>query len=432
MLAVLFAPAAYAQFGFFVVEGTTERTAPAVYDFGSIYAGESTSAHFRLRNTSSATATLNSLRVAGVGFTLISPSLPQAVAPQGTVDLSIVFRADETGAYSASLNSEGIAVLLTATVAPRLTYRVDPGSGTVFPGPLDFGSVVAGQSSERRIIILNETALLLTVPAISLQGADFVLRETAPSGQTLGPRQGGEFTIVFKPQNTGARQGSLALGDRNYPLSGTGVGPPLPKPSVSVDLKQAASAQQGALIVRFDAPAQTTGVGTASMDFSGAPDPAIVFASGGRSVTFPIAQGDTSTVLPFQTTAGVFTFAVQIGDSTDRQSVTIGAVPPQITAIQGLRTTGGLEIRVTGFDNTRSLGPLTFTFYDVAGAPIAPGTLRADASGDFASYFNGSSLGGVFLLRAVFPVNGNASGVVSCEATLANSAGTAKTQRSFF
>ena len=69
----LLAPAAHAQFNLFLVDGSTERAAPAVYDFGSLYSGESASAHFRVRNTSSAPATLTTLAVAGVGFTLTSP-----------------------------------------------------------------------------------------------------------------------------------------------------------------------------------------------------------------------------------------------------------------------------------------------------------------------------------------------------------------------
>src|SRR5450759_5613647 len=56
LLALLLAPAAHAQFNLFLVEGNTERTAPAVYDFGSLYGDETASAHFRLRNTSSAPA----------------------------------------------------------------------------------------------------------------------------------------------------------------------------------------------------------------------------------------------------------------------------------------------------------------------------------------------------------------------------------------
>src|ERR1039458_4518733 len=82
LLALLLAPAAHAQFDLFLVEGNTERAAPAVYDFGSLYADESASAHFRLRNTSNAPASVNVLAAAGAGFTLTAPVLPVGLAPQ--------------------------------------------------------------------------------------------------------------------------------------------------------------------------------------------------------------------------------------------------------------------------------------------------------------------------------------------------------------
>ena len=434
LLALILAPAAQAQFDLFLLVGGAEQAAPAVYDFGSLYADESAVAHFRLRNTSSAVATVTTLSVAGVGFTLSPTVLPVGLAPQGAIDLGVSFSAADTGAYSAALRSDGIAILLTATVAPRLTYRVDPPSGTAFPGPLDFGIVVRGVAAQRRITMQNETALVLIVPAISVQGADFALLGTAPSGQALGPHQGGEFTIVFTPHSAGLLQGSLTLGDRSYPLLGTGTDPPLPKPTVLLDLNQAASAQQGALIVRFDAPAQTSGTGTATLDFRGPADSAIAFAAGGRSVVFPIASGDLQAVLPFQTgtSAGVLTFTAQIGGNSGQQSVTIAAAPPGISMAQAVRSAGTLAVSITGFDNTRSLGALSFTFYDADGNPIAPGAIRADATADFAQYFAGSGLGGVFLLRAEFPVTGNAAMVASCEATLANSAGSTRTQRTSF
>ncbi len=268
LLIFFLAPAAHAQFNLFLVDGSTEQPAPAVYDFGSLYAGETASAHFRVRNTSSAASTLTTLAVAGVGFTLTSPTLPVGVAPQGAVDLTVAFSATNAGAYSASLHSDGIAILLTATLAPRLTYRIDA-PGAVFPGPVDFGSVITGSGAARGITFRNETSLVLTVPAITVHGTDFSLQAAAPSGQTLQPGQGGEFTILFAPQATGAHQGSLILGDRTYPLLGTGIDPPLPKPTVSLDLKQAASAQQGTLIVHFDAPAQSPRDGHRDLGFPG-------------------------------------------------------------------------------------------------------------------------------------------------------------------
>ena len=434
LLALLLAPAAHAQFDLFLVEGNTERAAPAVYDFGSLYADESASAHFRLRNTSNAPASVNVLAAAGAGFTLTAPVLPVGLAPQAALDFTVAFHAAGTGTYSASLHSDGVAILLTATVAPRLTYRIDPASATAFPGTVDFGNVVHGSSAARRITIQNDTPLVLTIPAISVQGADFALLAAPPSGQALQTGQGGEFTVLFTPHTNGLLQGSLTIGDRSYPLLGTGVDPPLPKPTVSIDLDQAASDQQPSLIVRFDAPAQTSGTGTATLVFVGPADSAIAFASGGRNATFAIAPGDVQAVLPFQTgtTAGVLTFTVQMGGASDQQSVTIAAVPPGISTTQGVRSPGAVEIRIAGFDNTRSLGALSFTFYDVSGNPIAPGAILTDASSAAAKYFAGSDLGGVFLLDAVFPVTGDTAQVTSCAVTLTNSAGSSKTQRTTF
>ena len=435
LLALVLAPAAHAQFDLFLVVGGVEQAAPAVYSFGSLYAGESGAAHFRLRNTSGAVATVDVLAVAGAGFTLTSPPIPVGLGPGDAMDLSVVFSAAAAGGYSAALRSDGIAILLTATVAPRLTYSVDPPSVAAFPGPLDFGSVVRSAAAQRRITMQNQTTLVLTVPAISVQGTDFALLGTSPSGQALQSGQGAAITIVFTPDSDGALQGTLTLGDRSYPLLGTGTDPPLPKPSFSaLDLAQVASDQQPSLIVHFDAPARASGTGTATLDFRGPADPSIAFAAGGRSVTFPIAPGDIRAVLPFQTgtTAGVLAFTAQIGGSTAQQSVTIAAAPPGISTSQAVRSASSLSVSVAGFDNTRTLGVLSFTFYDADGTPVAPGAIVTDATAVFAPYFAASSLGGVFLLHAVFPVTGDAALVVSCEAALTNSAGSTRTQRTSF
>jgi hypothetical protein len=89
-------------------------------------------------------------------------------------------------------------------------------------------------------------------------------------------------------------------------------------------------------------------------------------------------------------------------------------------------------VDVTGFDNTRSIGALAFTFYDSSGNVLPSGSIQTNAAGDFAKYFSGSDLGGAFILRAVFPVTGDTSRIASCDVTLANSAGTTKAPRISF
>ncbi len=435
LLAGLWAPSlGRAQLTLNVVDSMGEQPAPGVYDLGRIYAGETATALLRLRNPSAAPVTVTLLSVAGVGFSLSGPALPTGLAPGDSLDFTVTFRSTDLGTYSAVLRATGIAILLTATVAPSLTYSVANNGGMLPLDTLDFGSIVRGASAVRRILIQNATPLNLNVPAIGVKGNAFSLTGPPPAGVLLAPQQGTEFSVTFAPPSAGAYTGTLTLGDRNYAIAGLATDPPLPKPIASLSLAQAVSLQQGTLVIRFESPSQSSGSGTATLDFQGPPDPSIAFASGGRSATFPIAPGDQQVLLPFQTgtTAGLLTFTVQMGGFTTRQSLEILAAAPGVTSVQGVRAAGSLQVSITGFDNTRSLSTLAFTFLDAAGNPLAPGAIGSNVAAAFSSYFNASSLGGVFLLNATFPVTGDALQVAACEVGLTNSAGTAKAKRIVF
>ena len=179
------APAAQAQLALSVVTGTTETPAVSSYDFGTVSSGDTTSAHFRLRNTGSATATVTLLAVGGSGFTLATaPSLPLTLTASASADFTVAFQAVVSGGYSATLRSDGISVLLTASVVPALTYRVQTPSGTQTLGaaPVDFGSVSVGQPQVRHFLIDNLALQALTVPSISVSGSDFSLSGASPGG----------------------------------------------------------------------------------------------------------------------------------------------------------------------------------------------------------------------------------------------------------
>ncbi|MEO8594402.1 MAG: choice-of-anchor D domain-containing protein [Candidatus Solibacter sp.] len=434
ILAAFAAPSARAQFELLTVTEGQERPTSPVYNLGSFYADEAAAANLRLRNTSAAPATLSVLTLAGFGFVLSSPALPVGVSPQASIDFTVTFRASETGSYSAALNANGISVLLIAQVLPRLTYRPDPLPPAPFPGPFDFGPVLRGATTQVRIRVQNESTQALTVPTIFTAGPDFAIQGIPPSGQILQPAQGAQFLLTFTPAALGLRHGTLTLGDRTYPLAGTGIDPPQPKPTLFIDLQSAASAQQGTVLIRFDAPSQVATTGAATLDFDGPPDSAIAFASGSRRVDFHVAPGDQQLALPFQTgtSAGTLTFSVELGGNSGRQSVNIAPAAPALTAIQAVRSAASVELRITGFDNTRTLGALAFTFYDASGNTLAPGVIRADAAADFARYFATSDLGGTFLLRLAFPVTGDSAGIAFWDAALTNSAGSTKTARTAF
>ena len=200
-----------------------------------------------------------------------------------------------------------------------------------------------------------------------------------------------------------------------------------------------AQRRAGLISVGLDAAAKSTGAGTLTLDFQplpkGAFDPAIQLGVVGRSLPFTIAAGDTAvrfgdlTAVAFQsgTTAGTIAIAVELGGATDRRTIIIPPSSVSILSAQGTRGAAGIDLRVTGFDNTRSAGPIVFTFYDTAGNALAP--VSVDYTADFASFFAGSDQGGAFVLRSVFPVTGDVSKIGEFAVQMTNSAGTTTTGR---
>jgi hypothetical protein len=443
LLAAALAPLAHAQFELFRVNGNVEVTVPPLYDFGSVYSGETVSTQFRLRNTSSTPAVLGLLKVAGVGFTLAGPMVPLSVAPSTAVDFTVTFLAAMTGSYSAPMDVTGVSVLLTATVAPSLTYTVALPAGwqQLSTAPVDFGLVPIGSPATLRFTAANQTGIPLIVPAIAVQGGYFALSGVSPSGTVLQSQQQAAFDVQFAPLAGGTSAAALAIGDRAYSLTGTAPAPPLPAPVLSISLPQPQSAQQGSLTVNLDAAAPVSGGGTVTLAFqpavAGATDSAIAFAAGGGTLTFTFARGDTQayfgdrTSVPFQTgtTAGTLAFTATLGETTVRQSVSVAAAQIGVSDVQGSRAAGTVQVQIAGYDNTRSAGQLVFTFFDASDNPITPGGIHSDNTRDFANYFSTSDLGGIFLLKALFPVSGDTSQIRSVEVQLINFAGTTKSAR---
>jgi hypothetical protein len=217
-------------------------------------------------------------------------------------------------------------------------------------------------------------------------------------------------------------------------LLATVVEPALPKPQLIIDRAQ------NVLTVNLDAPSQTTGSGVVTMDFLGTPDPTIQFAAGGRTLRFTVSPSDTQghfgdkLTAGFHpgTTAGTIAITVTLGGVTDRQSIDIAPAPVIFTSVQGVRSPSAIELRLAGFDNTRTAGKISYTFFDASGSPVPPGAIEIDSTADFADYFQKSEAGGAFLLRSIFPVTGDVSKIAAFEVKIGNSVGAGSTPRTPF
>jgi hypothetical protein len=422
------------------------------FNFPTVYPDTPESAAFCLSNSTNQTQTAAVLSVSA-GFSIPDAAAPMTLKAKTSVQFTVAFPGAATaGSYTGTLDAAGISLALTANVAaapalPPLTYEVQLASGgayTQIAAPVDFGSVQLGSNASLSFLAVNQTAESLTVDSIGVTSAgDFWLVNTSPGGTVLAPGTSAPFSIAFSPTIAGARTAALSIGAWQYALTGTGVAAPPQtlRPELTVALGEAQSAQQGTAKVSFSAAAESAGSGTVTLSFQSLPanelDPGIVFANGTRAAKFIFNAGDTAagfdgaTSVAFQTgtTAGTIAFEAQIGSQTSQQSIVIAPAAIGIAAVTGTRQTSavtpGVTVDITGFDNTRTAGLLTFTFYDASGNAVLPGAINYESAKAFSSYFAASNDGGQFAVSAYFPImNGSASQVSAFTVAIANSVGT--------
>ncbi len=438
---------AFGQLQLSIFDGTAEKAVGGTADLGSIQAGDSKEIRFHAANTTNAPISLDHIRVSGSGFTLSGPDLPFVVAVSKYVEFRVKFSATTVASYSAFLNVNDTQVLLRMSViaGPTVSLVDDQVEALLTAGAtIDFGRVQKGHSAARQFRIANGNSTPLTLASCSVSGTGFSADGLACPA-SLNPGEAITATITFAPATPTAQTGAVTIDNRTFLLSGIGFVPPLPPPSIGFD-SMLTSGIQKKLAIRFASAAESSDTGTVTLDFQAAStafgdDPAIRFtASGARALSFKVNEGDSTATFPagvdttFQTgtTAGTITFHVKIGDNTTDFAFPIAQSGISIDSASGVRRAGALDISVIGFDNTRSAGRMSFTFYDAAGRMIQPGAVRTDWTDAFTSYFRGSKVGGSFVLRATFPVTGDASLIGGVEVEVTNAVSTTRTTRLTF
>lgn len=435
---------ACAQLQVFVLGSTgPEQPAPGLLDMGTVQVSELLEQRMRIRNIGQTSITLQSLVLAGSGFKAVNyPSLPYIVAPGTNVDFRVQFAPLNFGSYSASLTINSISILLRATASAGAVLSVN-GTAMSSGATVDFGLVERGSSSSRRFVLKNTTNTLVTVNAASVSGAGF-----KPGGGFVTPIEiagNGEvgFDIIFSPSSSGIAQGTLQLDARTFRLTGSASEPPFPRPAVVLESNALTSAKQVKAKVSLASVSRAVGDGKLTIEFRPSTgvtdnDAGLQFVSNSsRTLSFHVAEGATEatfgdvteTILQTGTSAGTMVVTAEIGGFREQVTATIAPNAVQIDTAKAVRNGSLLEVQIVGYDNTRSMGKTTFTFFNTAGQPIAPGAIQADSAEAVTRFFSTSKVGGLFSLTAAFPVAGDISQIAGVEVQLQNSAGTASTQR---
>jgi hypothetical protein len=463
LFAALVPLCALAQLQVYLFDGTNETPVGAVVNVGTASPGDSVETRFKVRNTGTGAATLDTLTLAGTGFTFLNvPSLSYILAPNAEVEFDTVFNPTDVASYSAFLVVNTINIILEGTGTPSAVLTLAGSNIPLAAGAIiDFGPVASGQTKLLTFEMSNPSSGAVSVNALTVSGTGFKGPIGASAPISIAAGQTVSFQVAFSPTSGQASQGALAVDQRTFVLTGQGLSPALPTASILFGSSVGQSVQQNNVSIPLAAASQVTGTGTLTMTFQSSvkgisDDPAIQFLSGPlRQATVSIAVGDTTAKfvgnqgdLAFQTgaTAGTITFTLVLnGNSTPaaQATLTIGPAPVSIQSATSIRLLGGIvvngepagvnvagevDISIAAADNTYSASQLAFTFFDKNGNTMQPGVIRVDATSDFQLYFNSTTTGGAFGLLAKFTVTGDVTQIISTDVAITNSVGVTTTQ----
>ena len=259
---------------------------------------------------------------------------------------------------------------------------------------------------------VNATTLMAVIPAASLASAG-VLQITVVDPQNTTPSGAAMFTVVPVPAVV---------------FSG---------PSAST------SGQQPALTLQLTASYPTAITGTLTLTFAptsatGVDDPAVQFATGGRTLTFTIPANTTAlpaVLLQTGTVAGNATATLTLTSnglnvtpaSTAPVVITISTAVPSITTAAATRATNTLTVAVHGFSNTREIVTAVFHFIPATGSTINNPDVTVNVATEFAQWYASTAsaqYGSSFTYTQQFTLDQDVNSIAGVTVTLTNSVGT--------
>jgi ASPM-SPD-2-Hydin domain-containing protein len=458
-----------AQFTYELIDGdSTKPVSPGgVINLPDTQVDEVASILMRVRNMGNTEGVISSISASGSAYGVDDlPFLPATLQPDGTALFTITFTPATigrqvgrllVGAEEFDLIGEGVGSFT------EYSYTV---SGTTTPvedaGTVIFTPVAVGASTAATFTVTNSGTTETTINSISLgsTGSAFSLSGLPGLPLTLNGGSSSTFTITLQPTVEGATTDSLLVGSASFTLSGTGTPPnPLPTYTFAGDGGVQAPASQPAVGVILNEPYDLKVTGVLTLTFASdvfSDDPAVQFATGGRTVTFEIAAGATEALFPngtnrikiqTGTVAGTITLTPSFSttggadltpDEPAVQTMSILAGAPVITgAAISHKAFTSMDVQVTGFATSRNVNQIAMQFTVRPGENLATTSLNIAAGAEFAAWYGSTQstpYGSLFTVTipldfggATNSVTGQTNAIQSITVTLGNSQGTSAT-----
>jgi hypothetical protein len=440
----------YAQLDLFLLGAPgVETPAGTRLDFSSVTAGDFADMRLRLRNATNRPETLKNVAASGTGFSVENlVPLPYSVPAGLNVDFRLRFRPTGSGSFSGSLRVNDKTWLVTGRSPEAASLFLDDG-GAPTPVtnaiPVDFGRIERGTRSWRRFILRNLSGVRVTVRSVAVEAGVFSIPNSPRLPLELADNGETTFEVLYSPVRSGVQRANLEIDGRTFILEGMAIEPPFPEAHLTFLGGSAVSGEQLKLGITLASPSRAIGSGTLTLSFTPAPglpdDAAVQFvASSSRTLRVTVREGDVDLLVNGMkeiavqtgTTAGQLSVGFDLDGQRLRLTRDIAPMGVRASSVTAGRTSSGVQLQVTGFDNTRTVSTIGFYFYDTNGALIGGAPVTADAANVFRQYFGASNLGGVFLMSVQFPVQGDTARIGGVEIEFANAAGRSRTTRASF
>jgi len=405
--------------------------------------GQTTGISITVLNGGTGDGRVQGVSVSGQGFSLASlPALPATLHPNDSQRFTLNFTPAQPGVVNGQLTIGSDTFAVTGNgLGSRLTYSYGS-AGTVIPvsegGAVIITPMAVGSSANLDFSIQNTGTSASTISSINLTVANtvFVLQNLPSLPLSLAAGATSTFSIHFAPNSTGSTTAVLRINNSNFTLSGTGTQPPsLPSYQFQGFAGNELPARQPpiglSLLSAYPLPLQGT-LTLAFVSSAFADDPAIQFASGGRTVKFTIPANSTqalfngtATSIPLQTgtTAGQIvitpSFAMQGGfDMTPASPPVLNlniprSVPQLVSATIAAESLNSFAVVINAYSTTRVLRQFDIKVTPQPGQNFPTTHITIDASTAATTWFQGASslsYGGGFSVTLVLALqNGSAT-----------------------
>jgi 23S rRNA A1618 N6-methylase RlmF len=365
-------------------------------------------------------ATAKGINGAALPGTFVYNPAAGTMLPAGSQTLSTTFTPTDTTDYATATAQVTIQVgYLTIAIT-----SVSPGTAALGTTPLAL-TITGSGFTATSVAEVNGTAIATTVQSSTALTATLPASYLAKTGtlqlmvydsRSKFSSNAVQFTVTAPPANV-----TLSIppspGSGDQPIITIGLNSPYPS-----DL-------QGTLALAF-APSGSNGVD----------DPAIKLTTGGRTLTFTVPAGSTTTPqVAFQTgtVAGTITLTLTLtaggADVTPAGltpiTLVIAPAAPTIKLVTLTKDSEGkiITVAITGFSNTREMTQAEFVFTGTDASHLRSSKVDVEVTTSFTPWYSNpdsDAFGSQFTYTQNFKLSRPDAGVTGVSVTLANSVGT--------